>query len=143
MAPIGTQLRAMRGAIAGGALLVASAATGLVWLSIAAVGAANDLIGPAWAPVFIGLILIVPLAGFALNAWMQARKARLAPSVAAIGNDEALRAVTAATQKMMDKSPFGALALAGLAGVVSVRFPAALILLADVLNEQDRSRAAG
>jgi hypothetical protein len=142
MALIGTQFRAMRGAIAGGALLIASAATGLVWLSIAAVGAANDIIGPAWAPVFVGLVLILPIAGFALNAWLQARRARLAPPPA-IGSDDALRAVTAATQKMMDKSPFGALALAGLAGVVSVRFPSALTLLADVLNEHDRGRAAG
>lgn len=143
MSPIVQHLHTMRGAIIGGALLVASSVAGLVWLSIAAVGGTAAVLGSFWAQIVVGLLLLSPLAIFALIAWQRDRQRKAAAVVVDSGGDAALSAaIAAATHKMIEKSPFAALALASLAGLISARFPAALSLLASVVSATEEPRDA-
>lgn len=138
MSPFGERFQTMKGAVLGGALLVASAGMGLAWLSIAAVGGTAAVLGLFWARVVVGLLLLSPLAVFVLFVWLRDQKRQDLAPVAGIGTDAALTTIASAAQKMIEKSPLAALALASLAGLIAARFPAALTLLANVLKEYDQ-----
>lgn len=127
----------MRGAIIGGSLLIASASAGIVWLSIAAVGGIAAVLGPFWAQVIVGVVLLAPLAVVALLASPLVQERRDAPVVADSANDAAMATITAAAKRMIDKSPLAALSLAGLAGLISTSYPLALSVVATVLKETD------
>jgi hypothetical protein len=139
MSPIGDHLQTMRGAILGGALLVASSAAGLVWLSIAVVGGIAPTLGQFWASVTAGFLLLSPLGIFTLIVWLRDQQRQSAALAVSAGDDTALGTIVAASQKLIEKSPLAALVLASLAGLTAARFPTALTLFASVLKEYDRS----
>ncbi|MFZ4602289.1 MAG: hypothetical protein EBZ50_01505 [Alphaproteobacteria bacterium] len=131
-------LRALQGPIAGGLLLVVMGAVGVAWLSIAAVESAAAVLGHAWAPAIVGLLLVAPLVVLAAMAWAKARKRDTAPRLVADGAETALSAIAAAAQNMVEKSPLTALALATLAGVMATLYPAGLAMLVNVFGINDR-----
>lgn len=136
MPPLPENLRALQGPIAGGILLFVLGAVGIVWLSIAAVESAAALLGPVWGPATIGAALLAPAALAVLLSWAKARQRQAAPPTA--DGAAALKAIAAASHKMIANAPLGALALATLAGIMATRYPAGLTLLAEVFttNEQ-------
>lgn len=122
-------------------LVGALAMTGLVWISIWAVAELRIHVG-AWAPLLIGLLLFVPLVIVALARALRARsmvepsdvysRAAAAPRnrVMSDGPDMATAAMA-----FVQKSPFTALALGAVAGLVLARSPGVVSRLLGVFDD--------
>ena len=134
-------LRALSGPIAGGLLLVVMGAVGMAWLSIAAVESAAAVLGRAWAPAAVGLLLTAPIIAVAALAWAKTRRREAAARPASDGAETALTAIAAAAQDMVEKSPLTALAVAAIAGVMAALYPAGLAMLANVFGVNARAAA--
>jgi hypothetical protein len=139
MPPLPDELRALLGPIASGILLFALGAVGIAWLSIAAVEAAAAMLGAVWGPAAVGAAMLAPLGIAGLLARAKARRIATQQARGLESADASLAAIASATQKMIEKSPIAALALATLAGLLATRYPAGLSLLANVLTANERA----
>lgn len=136
-------------------LVGALAMTGLVWISIWAVFELRIHVG-AWAPLLIGLVLLVPFAVVVLTRVLRARstlepsdafsQAAAAPRAAAAPpryramSEEAPISdhgpdIAGAAMAFVRKSPFTALALGAVAGLVLARSPGVLSRLLDAFDD--------
>jgi hypothetical protein len=112
-------------------LVLASAAIGLVWLSIWAVGAMTGAI--AAAPLVVALGALAPLILFALVRVLRANEPE-AQALAARRDD--FEPIVRAAEAFVTKAPLTAIALAAVAGVLAARFPGALSLTMQLLSDR-------
>lgn len=133
------RLRDARSAIVGWGLCLAAAALGLVWLSIAAVQFLAAWLDPRAAAALIGVICLLPvtIAALRANVHKTERPAPQPVQPGLYGADPALHyaGIAKAAEKLVDRSPLTALAVAALAGLLAARFPAALGLLLQILQQ--------
>ncbi|MBI1250287.1 MAG: hypothetical protein GC189_02300 [Alphaproteobacteria bacterium] len=133
---IAAQLREARSAIVGWSLAVATAIVGVVWLSVAAARALEPHLPPGAAATVVGLALLAPLL-CALVAAQFGNKRHDPPALQGLAGgaqEPQLAAISRAAERLVEKSPLTALAIAALAGLLAVRFPAALTLLIQILQ---------
>ena len=134
------RLRGARSAIVGWGLCLAAAALGLVWLSIAAVQYLAAWVDPRGAAALIGALCLLPLAVAALRANGQKPEAPAPQPLQAglYGADPTSQYafIAKAAEKLVDRSPLTALAVAALAGLLAARVPAALGLLLQILQQR-------
>ena len=139
------RLRGARAAIVGWGLCLAAAMLGLVWLSIAAVQFASAWIEPRAAAALIGLLCLTPIAIAALRANAQKPEPPAPQPVQTglYGADPTTQYafIAKAAEKLVDRSPLTALAVAALAGLLAARFPAALGLLLQILQQRQTDPA--
>lgn len=128
-------------AAAGGLALI-----GMVWVSIAAVGALSRMVDPAAAQAIVGLALIAPLVIVAVRQ----RKAKPAPAPAAAyatsqGAEDLQTASMLRITQLMDEhgaqSPLLSTGVALIAGILAVRMPSVLPIFVQVLTQALRPRS--
>lgn len=144
---LSAQVREARAAIIGIALMVACAAIGFVWLSIGAAQALAAALPAPWPAVIIGLGFLAPIAISAVAARLrQARRDEAAAAPAepqgfvGLNTQDQMGFITRAVGDIVDRAPLAALAIAALAGMLAVRFPLALPLLIQVLQDAFKDR---
>lgn len=128
---LSSQIRGAQLAGASYVLALAGAVMGLVWLSIWGVGFLSATIGETYAALIVALIYLAPLLIFFILKSVRQIDARAHEQDE---SHEALAQISLAARNLAEKSPLTALAVAALAGVLAVRFPAALTLLLQVVE---------
>lgn len=128
--------RSASGALAGVIFTLASAALGLVWLSIAAVQTLALSFGPVAAAAVVGAVLMLPaLVTTVLRKSTDRSGLAMTTAVGPTGPLQAqLDAATQLAGRVAQDSPLFALGFAHLCGVASVLAPAALAPLLGLVN---------
>lgn len=137
-----TRIRGAQIAGAGFVLALGACVVGLVWLSICAVDIVSTSMGRVSATALVGGLFCLPLVLMLIMKTSKQHKDHGAQAFAPPHHpsvDDQLMQLTRITEKFVDRSPLVAVAIAALAGIIAVRFPAALSLLIQVISGQKQS----
>lgn len=130
-----SQIREAQITGAGIFLILASGVLGLVWISVWAVEAIENANSRLESPLIVGAIAIAPLAVLLANSALK-KQTKLDAQAALPGTSDELAKISRVAESLVVQSPLIALALAALAGILAVRFPSALTLLLQIIDQK-------
>lgn len=137
-----TRIRGAQIAGAGFVLALGACVVGLVWLSVCAVDIVTASMGRVSATALVGVLFCAPLVLILILKNTKQQKESAAQAFAQTHHpsvDDQLMQLTRITERFVERSPLVAVAIATLAGIIAVRFPAALSLLIQIISGQKQS----